>query len=120
MHDVIPQKFHFNASMVFHVIPLIGEDEQVIEAVIHGIAIDVVDDVGRLEGEDLGNGESGEALGRAILDVGAFGTGLYPGVVALYGAEVVGAVTDLAFMFEGFLSATMAGGGDAVFGGVDA
>jgi hypothetical protein len=58
-------------------------------------------------------------LGVTVLDVGAFGEGIDPSVVAIEGAEVMFTVTDLAFSFEGFITAAMARDGDAVFGGID-
>jgi hypothetical protein len=116
---MVPQEFNRDTAMVSDMITVIGKDDEVIEAVIHGIAVDVVDDVGWFKIEDFRDQGAGYALGVSVLDIGAFGQGLYPSVVAIEGAEVIFTVSDLGFSFGGILSATEAGDGDPVLRGVD-
>ena len=72
-----------------------------------------------LEGEVFGGDGTGKALGITALDIGAFGEGVDPSVVAIDGAEVMLTVTDLTSVFKNLFPAAQAGNGSAVFCSVD-
>lgn len=60
--------------MVTDMVTLVSEDEKVIEAVIKGISIDMVDDMRWLEAEYFRDNGTGESLGGTIFDIRAFGS----------------------------------------------
>ena len=59
--------------MMADMVSLVGEDEQVVQGGVEGVAVDVVDDVGGLKREVFSDDGPGDPLGVAALDVWAFG-----------------------------------------------
>lgn len=62
-----------DAPMVADMVPVVSEDEQVIEGVVSAVPVDVVHDVGGFQWEVFSDDAPGDPLGVAMLDVWAFG-----------------------------------------------